>query len=400
LHDSFRYRFDLPVPGPGEKAGEALPLVFERTLRPGDYTLVVRLEDLAGKRNFREARPLPVPEVAAGAPAGRPEVAAAWGAARQEPLAPPLPLVPPPGDTAIGGVRIEARAESPAIRKVAFVLDGKPLLTKANPPYSVDLALGPLPTPHTVRAVGLDAAGKEVAVDELTLNSAPQRFAVHLRDPRRGERHERAGESLRGRAEVQAPDGQTLERLEVLLDERRVATLYQAPFSASLLLPSPVPRYVRAVAYLADGSTAEDLVLLNAPGYQENVDVPLVEVYAAVKDGAGRPVLDLQPADFQVLDGGLPQQVVRWERVTDLPVSVALLLDTSASMVKSLPEAQRAALGFLRSTVSPRDRAALIPFSESPRLLVKLTNDLPALAGALAGLQAERGTVLWDSLVF
>src|SRR5262249_4051098 len=176
--------------------------------------------------------------------------------------------------------------------------------------------------------------------------------------------------------------------------------IFQPPFSASLLLPSPAPRYVRALATLADGSMAEDLVLLNTPGYQENLDVPLVEVYAAVKDAQGRPVLDLQPADFRVLDGGLPQQVVRWERVTDLPVSVALLIDTSASMVKSLPEAQRAAIGVLRATVSPRDKAALIPFSESPRLAVKLTHDLPALAGALAGLQAERGTVLWDSLVF
>jgi len=400
LHESFRYRFDLPA------SADTIPLVFERALRPGEYTLVVRLEDLAGKRNFREARPLTVPEVASAAPhAGSAEVAAALGAARQELAAPDrepaLRLLPPPGEVVTGGVRIEAKASGADIHKVTFALDGKPLLTKTNPPYSVDLALGTLPTPHTVRAVGLDAAGKEVAVDELVLNGAPQRFAVRLREPRRGERLAlRKGESLRVQAEVQVPDGQTLDRVEIYFDERRAAMIFQPPYSASLLLPSPTPRYVRALATLADGSTAEDLVLLNAPGYQENVDVPLVEVYAAVKDAQGRPVLDLQPADFRVLDGGVPQQVVRWERVTDLPVSVALLIDTSASMVKSLPEAQRAAIGFLRATVSPRDKAAFVPFNESPRLAVKLTNDLPALAAAVASLQAERGTVLWDSLVF
>ncbi|MEA2694304.1 MAG: hypothetical protein QOJ16_3691, partial [Acidobacteriota bacterium] len=206
--------------------------------------------------------------------------------------------------------------------------------------------------------------------------------------------------NLRARAEVQVPDGQILDRLELYLDERRVAMIFQPPFSLPVPLPDRPARYLRAVAYLADGSTAEDIVLLNAPGYQENVDVPLVEVYAAVKDAQGRPVLDLKREDFKVLDGGVPQQVVRFERVTDLPIAAALLIDTSASMVKSLPEAQRAAIGFLKATLSPRDRAALIPFSESPRLAVKLTNDLPALAGALAGLQAERSTVLWDSLVF
>jgi VWFA-related protein len=403
LEESFRYRFDLPVLPNPSNAGETVPLVFERVLRPGEYTLVVRLDDLDGKRSFREARPISVPKLArSAADPEAPAVAAALGAARQELAeeAATLKLVPPPGETATGGVRIAAQVSGEAIRKVSFALDGKPLLTKAAPPYSVTFDLGTLPTPHTVRAVGLDAAGKEVATDELTLNGALQRFAVRLLAPRRGERHAQAGESLKTRAEVQVPDGQTLDRLELYFDEHRVATSYQPPFSLSLTLPAPLPRYLRAVAYLTDGSTAEDIVFLNVPGYQENVDVPLVEVYAAVKDAQGRPVLDLKREDFQVLDGGAPQEVVRFERVTDLPIAAALLIDTSASMVKSLPEAQRAALGFLQATLSPRDRAALIPFSESPRLAVKLTNDLPTLAGALAGLQAERSTVLWDSLVF
>jgi VWFA-related protein len=400
LNESFRYRFDLPTEG----AADTLPLVFERTLRPGDYTLIVRLEDLAGKQSFREARPLAVPKLAASAP--DPGVALALDAAHQtlaEETA-TLHLVPPLGETAIGQVRIAAEVNGRAIHKVSFALDGKPLLTKNAPPYSVAFDVGTLPTPHTVRAVGLDGADREVATDELVLNGAPQRFAVHLVEPRRGERHvTTAGapaESLRVRAEVQVPDGQTFERVEIYFDQSRVATLYQPPFSLRLPSPSPSTRYVRAVAFLADGSTAEDLILLNVPGYQDNLDVPLVEVYAAVKDAQGRPVLDLRPESFRVLEGGKPQQVVRFERVTDLPVTTALLLDTSASMVKSLPEAQRAALAFLQTTLSPRDRAALIPFNESPRLAVKLTNDLPTLAGALASLQAERGTVLWDSLVF
>jgi Ca-activated chloride channel family protein len=410
LHESFRYRFDLPAETEGKTgsgtASESVPLVFERTLRPGDYTLIVRLEDLTGKQSFREARPIAVPKLAGTADvadaAGDPAVTTALDSARQT-LAEEsatLRLVPPPGEVATGPVRVEAKVSGGAVQKVTFALDGKPLLTKAAPPYSVALDLGTLPTPHTVRAVGLDAAGKEVATDELVLNGAPQRFAVRLLEPRRGERHARAGEGLRVQADVRVPDGQVLDRLEIYLDERRVAMLFSPPFSLPFTLPARPAGYLRAVAYLADGSTAEDIVLLNAPGYQENVDVPLVEVYAAVKDVAGRPVLDLQAADFKVLDGGAPQQVVRFERVTDLPVAVALLLDTSASMVKSLPEAQRAAIGFLKAILSPRDRAALIPFSESPRLAVKLTNDLPALAGALAGLQAERSTVLWDSLVF
>jgi hypothetical protein len=66
LSESFRYQFDLPA-----AAGETLPLAFERVLWAGDYTLILRVEDLHSHRNFREERPLAVPPADA-----LPEVAA------------------------------------------------------------------------------------------------------------------------------------------------------------------------------------------------------------------------------------------------------------------------------------------------------------------------------------
>ena len=59
LFDSFRYRFDLPA----SQRRATLPLVFQRSLRPGDYTLVVKLEDISSGRFFRAERPLTVPAV-------------------------------------------------------------------------------------------------------------------------------------------------------------------------------------------------------------------------------------------------------------------------------------------------------------------------------------------------
>src|SRR5262249_56594306 len=53
LFDSFRYKFDLP----GGEPHEALPLAFERPLRPGDYTLVLKLEDVNSGKVYREERP-------------------------------------------------------------------------------------------------------------------------------------------------------------------------------------------------------------------------------------------------------------------------------------------------------------------------------------------------------
>jgi Ca-activated chloride channel family protein len=50
--------------------------------------------------------------------------------------------------------------------------------------------------------------------------------------------------------------------------------------------------------------------------------------------------------------------------------------------------------------IQPRDRGALVTFNDRPTLAVKFTNDLKVLAGGLAGLKAERGTALYDTVVF
>ena len=69
-------------------------------------------------------------------------------------------------------------------------------------------------------------------------------------------------------------------------------------------------------------------------------------------------------------------------------------------MEKSLEKAQAAAVQFLQGMVRPKDRAAVITFNDHPALAVKFTRDLRTLAGGLAGLKAERGTALYDSLIF
>ena len=440
LVESFRYRFDLPAAG---LQGDALPLSFERALAAGDYVLVLRVEDLHSHRNFRAEQPLTVPPPAtlpeaatsreapavmaaveaaraelraAAAGSGAPVAAAAGAAAGAEALAPPasapaaaagavsVRLVPPPGEEQTGAVRLEARAGGEGIRKLTFFLDGRQMLSRIRPPYTVALNLEPVPVTHEVRAAAFDAAGRELASDALTLNPPRQRFAVRLLEPRMGSRHR--GQLL-ARAEVHLPDGARLDRLELFLDDQRVATLYQAPYSQLVPLPAGAgtgggarASYVRAVAYLAGGGSAEDLAVINSADTVEKLDVRLIELSAAVFDRSGHPVGRLGADDFRVMEAGEPQTLLRCERVRDLPLHLLLAIDTSASMAGALPQVQKAALAFLRRMLTPKDRAALLTFSDSPVLRAPFTNDLGMLGGTLAGLSAERGTALWDSLVY
>lgn len=398
LFDSFRVRFDLPVKVGAPPAD--LPLAVERELRPGRYQLVLKLEELASKKAIRFEREI---QVEAGSRESADTAAAPSPEGESEARLPTAPAVPirllrPAGDLQSGTVRIDTEIGDPRIRKVTFQLEDKPILTKGKPPYSVELNLGSLPASRTVRALGYDSTGTLIGSDELALNPGGQRFAVRLLEPRPGLD---AGGSRSAEAEIKVPDGEAIDRLELFVDERRVATLYQPPWLQPIELPKGGAIVsVRALAYLTDGRTAEDLVVLNAPGEIGHVEVRLVELPVEVHDAAGHAVTGLSAADFSVTEDGVPQQLLRCDRVENLPIRAVLLLDTSASMESALGQVQQAAGGFLRGALKPGDRAALLRFAEKPVVEVPFTAEVEKLVAGLAGLSTERSTALFDSLVF
>ena len=392
LFESFRYRFDLPALG---AFGEPLSLVFERYLRPGAYSIVVKVEDLHGGGVFRQQREIEVPAVDAGERlAERSEAGELEG---QPPAAESGVVLAGDGARLQSGYSRFSAQVSGAVSKVAFLLNDRPVLTKTRPPYSVELDLGALPRTHTVRAVGYDAAGNEVATDEIIINPGEHSFIVRLIEPEAGKSYSGV---VRARAEVDAPEGSLVERVEFYLNDERLATLFQPPFVQLIRLADTSVTFVRVVAFLKDGNSTDDLVLFNAGQFLEDVEVRLVELYATVVDRAGRPIPDLAREDFRVTEDGQDQELVRFERLDDLPIYAALLIDTSASMAENLDEVRRVALGFFEQIIQSKDRAAVITFSDRPRLAAKFTNDMTTVAGALAGLTAERSTALYDSLLF
>jgi Ca-activated chloride channel homolog len=410
LFEHFRYRFAMPE---AMVDSDRIPIVFQRYLRPGSYSLIMKIENTAGKSFFREQRELEVPSevtpppapVATAAPApaisdSAPQAALAEANAAIGSDDQTIRILAPPPGLITGKLRVEAVATGAGIAKVGFELDGKPVLAKAKPPYSVELNLGDQPRIHRLKALAVDGAGLKLAEDEIELNVGPHRFAVRLVEPEAGKTYR---SSLRAQAQVEVPEGEKLDRVELFLNDDKVATLYQAPFTQPLLVPQGKEvTYVRAVAYLADGNSTEDLVLINAPDFTHRVDVQFVELYTSVVDGKGRPVEGLGKDDFKVMEDGTPQQVRRFELVRDVPVYAGILLDTSASMAegKKLEQAVSGALRFFQKVITPKDRAAVITFSDQPSLAVRFTSQEPVLAGGLAGLTAAGNTALYDSLIY
>ena len=405
LFDTFRYKFDVP---PSAEGDQTIALALERYLRPATYTWIVRLQDLNSERYFRLHDEIEVPnpriDAASLPPAPEPdgflELLTEANASLVEAVDGDhvLKLWAPSDRLVTGTVRVSAETGGEGISKVAFDLNGKQVMSKSRAPYSIELNLGKAPRVHTLQARAVDAEGRTLARDQVLINAGPHRFGVRLIEPQRGRRYT---QSVRAHAEVEIPEGEELDRLEIYLNEDLVASLYQAPFIQPILIPSSQELgYVRAVAYLADGNSTEDLVLVNSPYPVDQVQIDFVELYASVFDSKGRPVEELSKEDFVVKEDGEEQAIRRFEAVNERPIHAGILLDTSTSMTDALEEAEKAALKFFESVLRPRDRASLMTFNDVPDLVVPFTNNLEILAGGLAGLVTEGETALHDSLIF
>lgn len=398
LFENFRYRFNLSEE---EISGEQLPLIIERNLRPGSYRLILKIEDLNSGKAQRLAQVIEVPDVKGIVPRIDDEATRLLFEEANRAISTTdtsLALVEPYGDLQAGLLRIDTLNTGSDIDHVTFLLEGKPILTKRQPPFSVELDLGRMPRLRTLTAIAYDASDNELVRDQLVLNASSHRFDVRLIEPRRGESYER---SLRAEARVVVPEGKVVERVEFYLNETEIATLYQPPWVQSIALPPGGElSYVRALAIQPDGNQTEDLVFVNAPDYLEEVDIQFVELYIAALDGNRRPVDGLSQSDFTISEDGIAQQATRFDKVSDLPIHAGILLDTSASMEGSIEDAKQAALTFFEQIITPKDRATLITFNDIPFLAAKFTNELKNLGRGLAGLKAERGTSLYDSLVF
>jgi VWFA-related protein len=422
--ESFLYRFRARPQRAA--AGEPIPLTFERYLPPGSFTLEVKLEHVPSQSVFLGRREIDVPELlTASAPAAVPAMPAVPAVLAAQPAAEPAPAPAPelagfyaeadaalsvrrpglrlaaPAGVLIGPVRFEAQLDgaADAVARVAFALDGKPLLTRTRPPFELRVDLGLVPRPQKLVAEGLSADGSVVARDQLLVNAGVQPLRVRLREPQAGKPYRR---SVRAVVDVDAPAGARVERVELYLGEERVATLYQPPFTQPILLPKEgAVDYVRAVAWLADGGRAEDAVLINAPEAPDKIDVRMVELYATVMDGQGRPVTTgLDDAAFRVVEDGAAQQVRRVETVAETPLRLVTLIDSSGSMMSRMAAVKQAALEFLHHVMRPRDEAAVITFNNVPRVIVPLTSEKAVLDEGFDDLVAGADTALWDSLVY
>ncbi len=114
------------------------------------------------------------------------------------------------------------------------------------------------------------------------------------------------------------------------------------------------------------------------------VDTELANILLTAVDKDRRFVTTLRREDVRVVEDGVAQELSVFERETNLPLTLAILIDTSRSQERTLPDEKSAARAFIDSVLRPdKDRAAVISFTGEAVLQQDLTNDLGKLRGAV-----------------
>ena len=165
---------------------------------------------------------------------------------------------------------------------------------------------------------------------------------------------------------------------------------------------------------------------ISAPVSTINVDARLVNLPVVVRDKKGALIQNLTKADFTLQVDSKPQTIRYFDKDTNLPLILGLLVDTSLSQRSVIDEERSASSVFLdQMLTTPKDQAFIIQFASETELLQDLTSSRPKLQAALREIdtppdtssntsstssdpndtgnssknrRAHRGTVLYDAL--
>ncbi len=131
------------------------------------------------------------------------------------------------------------------------------------------------------------------------------------------------------------------------------------------------------------------------------LDVTRVNLLFTVTDKKGRFVTNLTRPDFEVFEGRRGQNILEFTAETDLPLRLAILVDTSNSIRERFRFIQEAAIEFINSVLRPRqDKALVVSFDTTAELVSDLNEETEKLAGLIRDLRPGGGTSLYDAVFF
>lgn len=130
------------------------------------------------------------------------------------------------------------------------------------------------------------------------------------------------------------------------------------------------------------------------------LDVTRVNLLFTVADKKGRFVTDLAKEDFEVLENKKQQNILEFTAESNLPLRLAILIDTSNSIRDRFRFEQEAAVEFVNQLMRPEDKSVVVSFDTAAELVSDMTGDTNAIAKSIRSLRPGGGTALYDAIFF
>jgi Ca-activated chloride channel family protein len=142
---------------------------------------------------------------------------------------------------------------------------------------------------------------------------------------------------------------------------------------------------------------SRETVQKEGSGFVLHTDVEEVVLNATILDDRGHLVQTLTKDDFQIFEDGVKQTIISFLH-SDLPVSIALVVDNSGSMSKKRPAVNKSALDLIEAS-NPQDEAFVVNFSDEAFIDQEFTSNVNKLREGLSHIESRGGTALYDAVV-
>jgi VWFA-related protein len=162
--------------------------------------------------------------------------------------------------------------------------------------------------------------------------------------------------------------------------------------AAALFLSAALVGFDRSSAQTAPPNPAAKTgAPASTPPEEEDIikiDTEVVNVLFTAQDRNRRLLTTLKQEDVRIIEDGQPQEIVYFSRQVDLPLSLSILIDTSASQERTLPEEKAAAISFIESVIRPtKDEVSVISFTGESTLEQGMTNNMTRIRRAIDRVQ-------------
>ena len=154
----------------------------------------------------------------------------------------------------------------------------------------------------------------------------------------------------------------------------------------------PKPQAAPAQPTLADPNDEQTRIIM---------EVARVNLLFTVTDRRGKFITDLTKENFQIFEGKKKQNIIEFTAESDLPLRLAILIDTSNSIRDRFKFQQEAAIDFIRGVMRRgQDKAIVVSFDTLPELVSDLSDDTAKLENSIRDLRPGGGTALYDAIFF